>query len=369
MRQGVLDANTQACSKGVIEMAIGKHEWEVEVPEKPLKDKLYFENLKARVIDTKLCSHCQTCACVCPVNGITAVDGIDFPNYEEECADCGACVRVCPRFVYEPLSGMGDYMEILAGKSKRFKGQDGAMVTEIIASAIEMGMIDRGLFVDRDEQWRTNIFHVQDIGQLEIETLGGTKYTFASVLPELKKAIRFSKHGVGVVGTPCIVSGVRRLQQEFSIFRDRVKLVVGLFCTENFHHEDLTRFLREEKEIPIEKILKTDISKGNMFITVAGRKKRRKIKMKEFEERGLVAEGCDFCTDFTAVQSDVSVGSVGSAKGSSTIVVRDENAKETIEYIRGKGCADFEEEIAMEEIDFLIDFKRKREKNIEKLAQ
>ncbi|RLG34535.1 F420H(2):quinone oxidoreductase, partial [Methanosarcinales archaeon] len=133
-------------------------EWEVTVPEKRLKDKLYFENLKAVVIDRNICSRCLTCAAVCP-GGITVVDDrVDFPDYETRCMDCGACVRVCPRFVYEPKSGLGSYIRFIAGRSKRFTGQDGAMVSELMVSAMEMGVIDRGLFVTRDENWATEIF-------------------------------------------------------------------------------------------------------------------------------------------------------------------------------------------------------------------
>ena len=342
------------------ETGIGKSEWEVKIPKKPLKEKLYFENLKARVIDTNLCSRCLTCACVCPVDGIIATVGVEFPNYEEECTDCSACVRVCPRFVYEPKSGLGSYIEFIAGQSKRFKGQDGAMVTELIVSAIEMGMIDRGLFVGRDEQWVTEIFHVRDIEQLEIPTLGGTKYTFASVLPELKKAVRFTKKGVGIVGTPCMVSGVRKLQQEFPLFREKIKLVVGLFCTENFHYDELTKYLKE-KGVDFSKLIKTDITMGKFIATMT--EGEVKFKVKALEE--ILPSGCNVCTDFTAVESDASVGSVGSAAGFSTVVVREENAKKIIDFIKKKGYADFGE-AKPEELDFLIGHKKKREENIKK---
>ncbi len=340
--------------------AIGKSEWEVKIPEKTLKEKLYFENLKATVIDTKLCSRCLTCACVCPVDGIIAIDGVEFPNYEEECTDCSACVKVCPRFVYEPKSGLGSYIEFIAGQSKRFKGQDGAMVTELIVSAIEMGMIDRGLFVGRDEDWVTEIFHVRDIEQLEIPTLGGTKYTFARVLPELKKAVRFTKKGVGVVGTPCMVSGVRKLQQEFPLFREKIKLVVGLFCTENFHYDELTKYLKE-KGVDFSKLIKTDITMGKFIATMTDGEV--KFKVRALEE--ILPSGCNVCTDFTAVESDTSVGSVGSAAGFSTVVVREENAKKIIDFIKKKGYADFGE-AKPEELGFLIGHKKKREENIGK---
>jgi len=333
-------------------------EWEVTVPEKRLKDKLYFENLKAVVIDRNICSRCLTCAAVCP-GGITVVDNrVDFPDYETRCMDCGACVRVCPRFVYEPRSGLGSYIRFIAGRSKRFTGQDGAMVSELMVSAMEMGVIDRGLFVTRDENWATEIFHVRESGQLSIPTLGGTKYTFADVLPELKRAVMFTKSGVGIVGTPCIVSGVRKLQHEFPLFRDRVKLLVGLFCTENFHYRDITRYLKD-KGVDFTKLVKTDITKGKFIATMTDGEV--KFKVKELE--GILPSGCNVCTDFTAVESDASVGSVGSAKGFSTVVVREENADKIIDYIREKGYADFGEADPAQ-LDFLINHKKARAKNI-----
>jgi len=338
--------------------AIGKSEWEVAVPEKPLKGKLYFENLKAKVIDTNLCSRCLTCAAICP-GGITVVGNkVDFPDYEDKCLDCGACVRVCPRFVYEPKSGLGPYIDFIAGRSKRFAGQDGAMVTELLVSAIEMGMIDRGLFAGRDEKWATEMFHVREPEQLAITTLGGTKYTFADVLPALKKAVMFTKRGVGIVGTPCIVSGVRKLQQEYPIFRERVKLVVGLFCTENFHYDDISRYLRE-KGVDFSKLIKTDITMGKFIATMTDSEVKFKVKALE----KILPSGCNVCTDFTAVESDASVGSVGSAAGFSTVAVREENAKKVIEYIKEKGYADFGE-ADTSQLDFLIGHKKKREENI-----
>ncbi len=335
-------------------------EWEVAVPEKRFKDKLFFENLKSVVIDRNICSRCLTCAAVCP-GGITVVDDrVDFPDYETQCMDCGACVRVCPRFVYEPKSGLGQYIKFIAGRSTRFRGQDGAMVTEIMVSAMEMGVIDRGLFVSRDERWGTEIFHVRDSEQLELPTLGGTKYTFADVLPELKKAVMLTKSGVGIVGTPCIVSGVRKLQQEFPIFKERVKLLVGLFCTENFHYGDITRYL-EGKGVDFSKLIKTDITKGKFVATMTDGEV--KFKVKELES--ILPSGCKVCTDFTAVESDVSVGSVGSAKGFSTMVVRQENVITILDFIRERGYADFGDADPAQ-LDYLINHKKAREKNIPK---
>ncbi|MHC1623515.1 MAG: Coenzyme F420 hydrogenase/dehydrogenase, beta subunit C-terminal domain [Candidatus Methanospirareceae archaeon] len=342
------------------EVGKGEAEWEVKIPEKKLKDRLYFENLKAMVIDTQLCSRCLTCVSICPGGLlVNEEDIVDFPDFEDKCLDCGACVRVCPRYDYKPKSGLGDYIEFTAGQSKRFKGQDGAMATEFIVSAMDMGLIDRGIFVDRDELWRTDIFHVRNPEQLQALPLGGTKYAFANVLPEVKKAVMFTKKGVGVVGTPCIVSGIRKLQQEFPIFKEKVKLVVGLFCTENYHYDEVSKYL-QEKGVDFSKLVKTDITKGKYIATMTDGKV--KFKVKELDE--ILPSGCNRCTDFTAVESDVSVGSVGSAAGFSTVVVRTDVAKEVWDYIQKMRNAEIGEG-KPEELEFLIDFKKKREKNIQ----
>ncbi|MEA2074795.1 MAG: Coenzyme F420 hydrogenase/dehydrogenase, beta subunit C-terminal domain [Euryarchaeota archaeon] len=346
--------------KMAAETKVGEAEWEVKIPEKKLKDRLYFENLKAMVIDTQLCSRCLTCVSICPGGLlVNEEDIVDFPDFEDKCLDCGACVRVCPRYDYKPKSGLGDYIEFTAGQSKRFKGQDGAMGTEFIFSAMDMGLIDRGIFVDRDEQWRTSVFHVRGKEQLEKLPLGGTKYTFADIMPELKKAVMFTKKGVGVVGTPCMVSGVRKLQEEFPVFKEKVKLVVGLFCTENYHYAEVSKYLIG-KGVDYSKLIKTDIIKGKFVATMTD----KEVKFKVAKLDDILPSGCNRCTDFTAVESDVSVGSVGSAVGFSTIVVRTEAGKEVWDYIKKMGNAEVGEG-KVEELDFLINHKKEREKNIQ----
>ncbi len=328
-------------------------EWQFPLPEKKIKKK-YFGNLKAMVIDAGICCHCAACAAICPVNGITAGDQpIDFPNWIRECVDCGACVKVCPRWEYEPLNGLGEYKEIFAAKSTRFVGQDGAMVSEITASALEMGVIEAAIFVGRDENWRTKTVTIRSPEQLKNRKLTGTKYSYADVLPALRDAI-MKYDAVGFVGTPCMMSAVRKLQKAFKKF-ERVKLAIGLFCTENFYHHDLYDFLLNKKGVDLRNAVKTDIKKGKFIVHLKDGKKAR-FPVKEFEE--IIPSGCKVCQDFAAVQSDVSVGSVGSANGYSTVIVRSDTAKEILDYIREKGYAVFKE-AKIDLVQKLCDYKVK----------
>jgi coenzyme F420 hydrogenase subunit beta len=327
-----------------------QQKWEVVRPERYVEGK-YFGSLKAKVIDPGICSHCGTCS-VCPVKGIRVEDRpIYFPNWEEDCIDCAACVRVCPRYNYVPLNGMGEYTEILAAKSKRFKGQDGAMATEYLISAIEKGVIDEAIFVGRDEEWRTTVHRVRDADQVNT-LLTGTKYSFAAVLPEMIQSVR-EKNNVGVVGTPCMVSGIRQLQREIRLFAKRVKLVIGLFCTENFYWHQLSAFLAE-RGIDLSRGIKTDIKKGKFIVEYADGEKAE-IPVKEFDP--IIPSGCKVCQDFSAVESDVSVGSVGSKAGFSTLIIRQEVAKDLLEFMKEQGTVEVIEEVKMKIIEKLIHHK------------
>ncbi|AEA46557.1 Coenzyme F420 hydrogenase/dehydrogenase, beta subunit C-terminal domain [Archaeoglobus veneficus] len=316
--------------------------------EKPPKiiDAKYFGNLKVAVIDKGICSHCSTCATACPAKGITTEGVIDFPNWEEDCTDCGFCIRVCPRWDYRPLNGLGEYIEIFAAKSNRFSGQDGGMVTEILASAMEMGIIEAAAVVRRDEEWKPAAFVAKSVE--ELVQASGTKYSYADVLPALRKA---GKVSAAIVGTPCMVSGARKLQQNFAKYRNNIRLVVGLFCTENFYYEDLRRFL-ESKGIDISRVEKMDIKKGKFIVSPQG----VSFPVKEMDE--IVPSGCKVCQDFAAVESDVSIGSVGASDGFSAVIVRSEVAKQIVDYIREKGYATFED-AKVELIEKLVNFKIK----------
>ncbi len=329
----------------------------VKLPEKVTEIK-YFGALKEKVIDSGLCSHCATCTTICPVYGITAGDKlIDFPNWEDECIDCGCCVRVCPRWDYKPLSGVGGYIEILAAKSKRYKGQDGAMVTEIMASALEMELIDASLFVDRTEDWQPKIVTIRKPKQLEKGTASGTKYSFADIMPEMRKAVFRAKKGIGFVGTPCMVSGLRKIQNEVASFKEKVNLAIALFCTENFYYYQLKEFL-ERKGIDLNQVVKMDITKGKFIVSLEDGEV--KFPVKELEE--IVPSGCKYCIDFTGVESDISVGSIGSKDGFSTIIVRSEIGKKIIDFIREKGYAEFSE-VNLSIVEKMVDYKIKKNKN------
>ncbi len=319
-------------------------EWRVKLPKKPLKDQKYFGNLKKFVIDAGLCSHCTTCTSVCPVYGITGGDKpIDFPNWERECIDCGSCIRVCPRWEYEPNNGIGEYIEVLAAKSKRFSGQDGGMVTEILASAFELGMIDRAVVVSRDDVWRPITAQARTAKQLGDRKITSSKYSFADVMVELRNATYNTRKGVAVTATPCMISGLKKLENEVASYKRNVKLAISLFCMENFYYHQLSELL-SRKGVEMKSVRKMQVTGNGLAVEVSEGEADeyiRVVEVSEEEVEEILPSGCRVCQDFVGVESDVSVGSEGSPEGFSTIIVRSEAAKKIIDHIREKDYAEF----------------------------
>jgi len=331
--------------QGRINVAGGEGKAKKKKPPKII-DAKYFGNLKVGVIDKEICSHCSTCVAACPAKGIQPTRVIDFPNWEEDCTDCGFCIRVCPRWEYKPLKGIGDYIEVFAAKSSRFSGQDGGMVTEVLASAMEMGIIDSAVVTGKDDEWRPEAFVAKSVE--ELSKASGTKYSYSNVMPTLRKA---GKASIGLVGTPCIVSGARKLQENMAKYKKNIKLVIGLFCTENFHYDDLRKFL-ESKSVDVSAVEKMDIVKGKFIV----KPQDISFPVKEMDE--IVPSGCKVCQDFAAIQSDISIGCVGAKDGYSAVIVRTETGKQVIDYIREKGHAEFDS-ANIKVIEKLVNFKIK----------
>ena len=111
--------------------------------------------------------------------------------------------------------------------------------------------------------------------------------------------------------------------------------------------EETTRLLG----VDLDKAEKTQISKGKYIVQVDG--KEHSVSVKELNN--AVEERCINCPDFTAKYSDISVGSVGSDDGYSTVIVRSdigEKLFESLDLAKGK--------VNKEEVTKLAIRKKKR---------
>jgi coenzyme F420-reducing hydrogenase beta subunit len=91
-----------------------------------------------------------------------------------------------------------------------------------------------------------------------------------------------------------------------------------LFCFEEFDYEKLKEETARLLGVDLDRAEKTQIHKGKYIVQVDG--KEHSVSVKELNN--AVEERCLNCPDFTAKYSDISVGSVGSDEGYSTVIVR-----------------------------------------------
>ena len=97
--------------------------------------------------------------------------------------------------------------------------------------------------------------------------------------------------------------------------------MIGLFCTETFDYEKLVEGkLQSERRIDPWDIRRLDI-KGRLDVYLQDEQKVS-IPLADLEE--CIRPGCQVCTDFTAVEADVSAGSVGSPDGYTTLIIRND---------------------------------------------
>ena len=152
----------------------------------------------------------------------------------------------------------------------------------------------------------------------------GTKYTCSSALLALPETIKQKKTQVALVGTPCQIHAVRKMQMNgVKRFGAPVKYLVGLMCSECFDYEGLMEtHIKGKLGINLNDITKMNI-KGKMLVTTpAGTSAIPLADIKPY-----VRMSCSVCEDFSSELADVSVGGLG-LDGWTFTIIRTEKGEE-----------------------------------------
>jgi len=292
-----------------------------------------FGELEHKVIRSEVCCRCGTCEAFCP--------RIEHKENRPALVDydplCGLCFAYCPRTFLDmgemetKLFGrtrnadeaLGIYRKAVSAQAKptAARSQDGGVATALLVQALQSGMIDCAVVTDRDEEWRTVARVATTVD--EIKAAAGTKYTISNSVFAVKEAMEKGCQKIGFVGTPCQIQALRKVQlleEPYEIGQKKIVLLVGLFCMENFDYDELMgglvkgRFGLDPKDVS-----RFEIKKG-MFRVIDKAGKAHEVKIEETDE--FTFKGCGPCFDFASELADVSVGSVGSGDGWSTVLTR-----------------------------------------------
>ena len=129
------------------------------------------------------------------------------------------------------------------------------------------------------------------------------------------------------IGTPCEIQGIRAMQARrwpTGAHRiDAVTLTIALLCTKSFDYEALMlRELRDKRGLDLDRVSKVDVIHGRMIVEYRDGDVAVDEPVKDFH--GAALKGCDECADFLGRGADLSIGSVGSMAGWSSVLVRSE---------------------------------------------
>lgn len=337
-------------------------------------DKIWFRSLDEAVIESDRCIQCGTCVAACPSDsiGIDAAEG--KPTLVRMCTGCSSCWDYCPRsgLRYERVPALvaqrhgleepNRYAARGADPDAQQVGQDGGVVTALLATLLDRGEIDAALVAtDRDgiEQRagalandpstpaETDLVTVESpedplygtaalaTSPAAVRAAAGSHYNQVMSLGRLDSLVEqagLADPDIALVGTPCVVQGASALEYFDHDGVATLALSIALFCTRSFEYDRLAGELTA-RGVDLAAADRLDVSDGTLRVLDESGDIRFEAPVDAFDTAGL--RGCEECADFLGEAADLSVGNVGSDEDETTVVVRTTRGETAIEQAAG----------------------------------
>lgn len=349
-----------------------QYDYSFEYIQKKLEGKKdSFGMLMKEIVRTGVCTECGTCAAVCPVLEWDHIAG--QPKLIGKCTGCGICYNQCPRTITDPYILMGEFRTGYVANTnipEVIGGQDGGTVTSILCYLFDEHLIDAAVVTMKDP---SNPWHpVAQIITSKEDAIksSGSIYCHSQTVEALMDSIRQDFRSIAFVGTPCNIDAVKKMFDSptgmLKYFMRAHVLSIGLFCMDSFAPEALYPFF-EKDGIDLSKVQKMDINKGKFHLYDDPQGEPIKsYTIKQLDK--FKSSSCNFCTDLTAENADISVGSVGSGANKNTVFARTGIGTEIIEDAAEKGYLKIEpfNAINLNAVLFLAKLKKVSQYNIQK---
>lgn len=304
--------------------------------------------------DGGFCCNCGYCSSICPVGCIT-VTAENLEIDKDKCIKCGICFSVCPRSfptsdAFKALNKLNPklqdgaasnyYINAYSASTKNNKiievRQDGGIVTTILHYLLKEKEIDAALTVTHSPDiWKPMPVLIDNAD--DIFKTAGTKYANAPSLIALTDALNYEK--IAVVGTPCMMLAIKKggIYPIGKSFFNNIKYTIGLFCMESFSYDGIIKICSDIFKKKLENVVKMDISGGKFIVK---EKNGEEIKVPLQDVTSFGRHECHFCNDLTSEYSDISVGSIGSGAGWSSVITRTKAGDELFDKVIKSGLVD-----------------------------
>ncbi|MHA2289637.1 MAG: dihydroorotate dehydrogenase electron transfer subunit [Promethearchaeota archaeon] len=235
---------------------------------------------------------------------------------------------------------LGHFLKItsikLTEKARETIPDNAGPLSGLLWLAMENGLIDSSIITDKDDNFRPFPMIAQN--SQDIFKGAGYKPSQGPLVSLLGDAINKENVDIAVVGTPCQIQALRKLQNHPSFdyeAYDLVSLVIGTFCFGTYYNQ-LLNMIFKEFEINSSEISKINFDKENFNLKVLCNSTVKNIPLNYLYEKAI-RKACFSCSDYTASFADLSIGKFGSREGWNTLVVRTERGKEIYELAVEKG--------------------------------
>jgi coenzyme F420 hydrogenase subunit beta len=299
--------------------------------------------LSHRILNGDLCTSCGACADLCPY---LKSHGVKIANVFACDRETGRCYAACPKtgvdetLLSETLfarpwqnAPLGHYRKLYMAKqgtrASKENYQNGGTVSALVIAALEQGFIDKAVLTGSDGIMPRPRMVTTAAQVLECTT---SKYIAAPTMARLNRAATAGETNLGMVGTPCQMTGLANLRTNplaRSDFKDPMGMAIGIFCTWALSAEEFLSYLDQQGIDPLA-IRAMDIPPPpaeNAHLTLENEVKELPLD----EIRKLVLPGCSVCPDMTALWTDLSVGALEENPEWNTLIVRTERGEDLVD--------------------------------------
>lgn len=295
-----------------------------------------------------LCTQCGTCVAVCPVGAIEMREtpgGMLVAHVnEEKCTACGQCRQICPGGGFDldlpetvdPFRGQvcGAYVGHACDETIRSKGQSGGVVSALLLFLLETRRVDAALVsaMPCDGSLRPKAF----LARTREQVLGaqGSKYCPVGANVALGGAAVGDR--IAVVGIPCQMHGIHRLQQSHNPLIAGIEYRIGLFCDRTLFYTCIDQMARNAglnashiAGLEYRSKARNGWPGEVCFHLDSGESRFYSSSLRTSLKDCFTPPRCRLCFDKTNILSDVSVGDAygvsDDVKGNSVVIARSKN--------------------------------------------